>query len=524
VALAAGPSAASAAQKGLDTDLDWGTNSTTQTQTANVVQDSGATWTRLTISWADAEPQAGKYSSSYLSSLDNAVSLMQARGVHIEVFVYESPQWETGNSNPDAPPAHNADFASFLSTMVTRYKGKVAAWEIWNEENTQRFWSTGVNAAQYAGLLKAAYPAVKSVDPNALVIFGGTSLNDYNFLEAAYQAAPDLGHYYDVMATHPYSFNAPPDLTLRDPNGAIDPASFDGYKLVHQTMLNHGDNKPIWFTEFGYATWSGGVTLAQQAAYLTLAYHCIEQDSYVQVANWYNLRNNYWANDANDFEDQLGLLYTNFSPKPAYAAFKAYAPGNTGCVYHEQDGTPTPADGSLPPTGGTTSGGGTTTTPTPTTGTNSTGTSSRGGTTPSPSPTATTTPSLPPEPGANTPRPTHGGLVAARIRTSTSLRVHSAPVRAVLASASRHTAACVMVFVGDVANSRGGVVVVDLERASARGWHQIDSWYTSITAAGRFAVHARCGTAGKLRARATYAGTSRYAPSSSRYVQAPRRS
>jgi hypothetical protein len=484
VAIAAVPSAASAAQKGLDTDLDWGTSSATQTQTANVVQDSGATWTRLTISWASAEPQAGKYSSSYLSSLDNAVSLMQARGVHIEVFVYESPQWETGNSNADTPPARNADFASFLSAMVTRYKGKVAAWEIWNEENTQRFWSTGVNAAQYAGLLKAAYPAVKSVDPNALVIFGGTAFNDYNFVEAAYQAAPDLGHYYDVMATHPYSFNAPPDLTLRDPNGAIDQQSFDGYKVVHQTMLNHGDNKPIWFTEFGYATWSGGLSQAQQSADLTLAYHCVEQDSYVQVAYWYNLRNNYWASNADTWLDTLGLLNTDFSAKPAYAAYKAYVPGNTGCVYHEQDGTPTPTGGSLPPTSGTTSGAGATTTTTPTT-------------------TTSTTPSLSP--------------------TATSLRVHSAPVRAALASAGRRTAACVMVFAGAVAGSRGGVVVVHLQRASARGWHQIARWHTRVTAAGRFTVQVRCGIAGKLRARATYAGTARYAPSSSRYVQAPRR-
>lgn len=111
------------------------------------------------------------------------------------------------------------------------------------------------------------------------------------------------------------------------------------------------------------------------------------------------------------------------------------------------------------------------------------------------------------------------------MRTSTSLRVHSAPVRAVravLASARRHTAACVMAFAGDVAGSRGGVVVVHLQRASARGWHQIASWHTSVTAAGKFVVHSRCETAGKLRARATYVGTTRYAPSSSRYVQAPK--
>src|SRR3954452_9773673 len=109
-------------------------------------------------------------------------------------------------------------------------------------------------------------------------------------------------------------------------------------------MMAHGDDQPIWFTEFGWSTntintW---VTEAQQADYLTRAYRCLEQDPYVQVGIWYICRNR--NNDANTWTSQLGLTRSDFSPKPAYSAFKGYQPGSQGCQY-----TGLPDGGSSPP-------------------------------------------------------------------------------------------------------------------------------------------------------------------------------
>ena len=39
----------------------------------------------------------------------------------------------------------------------------------------------------------------------------------------------------------------------------------------------------------------------------------------------YNLRNNFDLLDAGEFEGRFGLLRTDFSPKPAYSAFKRYS-------------------------------------------------------------------------------------------------------------------------------------------------------------------------------------------------------
>jgi hypothetical protein len=97
-------------------------------------------------------------------------------------------------------------------------------------------------------------------------------------------------------------------------------------------MLARGDDKPIWFTEFGWSTSTKecGVSEATQADYLTKAYQLAAQDSYVQVAIWYNFRNNYWDHDADEIESRYGLLRTDFSTKPSYHAFKACATGACG--------------------------------------------------------------------------------------------------------------------------------------------------------------------------------------------------
>src|SRR5689334_19985367 len=365
------PASALGAAKGIETDISWWVNSTTQTQDANAMGDLGVSWTRITLSWHDMEWAKGQYDSGYLANIDRAVNLARQKGVNIIMTVYQAPDWASGTSDPEAPPqtSHNADYADFVRTMAQRYAGRVAAWEIWNEENLGRFWGQSPSASSYVSLLKVAYPAVKAGDPNAKVVFGGMSGNDYDFLDAAYAAAPDLGNYYDVMAVHPYSPIWSPDFVHYDGSGHIAKDAFAGYREVRRVMLAHGTDKPIYLTEFGWATTSQpgmGVSAQQQADYTRLAFQCAQQDAYVQVGIVYELRNNYWANDADDWEDQLGLVNTNWSHKPAYDAFKAVDPNQGGCTYHDSNGpigngaTTTPP----PPPPATTS---TTTTPPKTT-------------------------------------------------------------------------------------------------------------------------------------------------------------
>jgi hypothetical protein len=322
------PVGAKAADKGLAVDLTWGISNADQDRTAVALSDVGAKWVRITANWADAEPTKGQYNDWWLNHYDRAITLAHNAGAKVIVMSYQSPSWASGSSVKETAPKNPADYANYMHFLATRYAGKVDAYEVWNEENIDRFWSTGPNAAEYVSLLKPAYSAIKSADPNAKVVFGGLSTNDYRYLESAYAAGAK--GYFDVMAVHPYTCSTSPDVIKRDGSGRITKDSYLGYREVRASMASAGDAKPIWFTEFGWSTTTGscGVSEATQASYLTKAYQLAEQDSYVQVACWYNFRNNYWNHDADELEARYGLMRTDFSTKPAYQAFKSYVPGS----------------------------------------------------------------------------------------------------------------------------------------------------------------------------------------------------
>ncbi len=92
----------------------------------------------------------------------------------------------------------DATFAGAINYLANAFAGRVNAWEIWNEEDSTAWW-TGT-PAQYVGLLKAAYPAVKSADPSASVLVGGLTGNDASYLQALYASGAQGS--FDAVGVH----------------------------------------------------------------------------------------------------------------------------------------------------------------------------------------------------------------------------------------------------------------------------------------------------------------------------------
>src|SRR5207244_4009491 len=137
-------------------------------QVLNLVKGAGFGWTKQQVRWLDVEGNQGSYN---WGELDSFVSAANASGVKILLSVVAAPAWATipGGSYPKNPP----DFAHFMSVMAAHYKGQVQAYEVWNEENFAREVGPGnINAGNYVELLKVTYPAIKSADPNAIVVSG----------------------------------------------------------------------------------------------------------------------------------------------------------------------------------------------------------------------------------------------------------------------------------------------------------------------------------------------------------------
>ncbi len=233
-----------------------------------LIHDAGFTWVKQWFAWSDIEG-AGKGQYDW-ETADRIVDQVQEFGLKLLVRVDHAPDW----AGP--PPGNAGHFADFLTAMATRYKGRIQAYQIWNEPNLAREWGNKPpNAAEYTQMLKKAYTALKAVDPNIVVITAGlaptTELSqravpDTRFVQAMYDAGAKP--YFDMLGAHGAGYKAPPEMdpaqvatdpnyyNVGDPNCPGDPCRiycFRHVEDVRQIMVNNGDaNKRLVVLEFGW--------------------------------------------------------------------------------------------------------------------------------------------------------------------------------------------------------------------------------------------------------------------------------
>lgn len=493
-AVAAAP--ARAAQPGTVTDITWGTSRSDIDKTVALMQAGGVRWIRTNVPWTGIQPDdRSSYNTAYLADIDYATAKARAAGINIVMPVADGvPYWasadpekytdSSGNQhwNRYYRPSDNQEYANFFHFVVDRYKAQgVHAYEVWNEPNLPRFWPSGVDAASYVQMLKAAYPAIKSADPSSTVILGGLSGNDRDYLAGVYDAGGK--NYFDAAGVHDYAWGDPTNC-WNDASGHRAKDSFCGIEEMRRVMVDRGDAaKAIWMTEFGWSTcdnsspncYGSGVSQAQQADYLTKAFNLLDQRySYVKVAMVYNFRSDYWMHDdAGDFDAQTGLMTTNFTPKPAFAAFKAYALSHAA-----SDGPASP-----PPAGPSGSSAGT--------------------------PTS--------RPSSHRPAMTRRAPLRAR-RTSTTMAIHHNRPVARAASLPRTPRLQPTVVSGRVANAPDGVALVRFQRYEPHShrWTTVRVRVVRLGRSGQFSVAADyAGAHGRWRVRAEYRGSRDALPSRS---------
>ncbi len=164
------------------------------------------------------------------------------------------PGWPGNPPNPATCPPLNLDlpwdhpenhWSRFVQTTVTRYRGRVDTWEIWNEADLPGFWQG--TPQQYAQLLKVGYRAVKAANPQATVLFGGLAYwGDQQFyldvLDALATDPESTAHngYFDVMSLHLYA-----DVEFAHTVSAA----------VRQEVAARVGPHPLWLTEAGVRIW-----------------------------------------------------------------------------------------------------------------------------------------------------------------------------------------------------------------------------------------------------------------------------
>jgi hypothetical protein len=208
------------------------------------------------VTWKDLEPSKGIWN---FAKLDALVALAAQHNVEIILPLALTPQWASARpsepsaytSGAAAEPSSIQDWIDYVQAVTTRYKGKIAYYEMWNEANSTTTW-TGT-PAELVLLQQAAYSVMKSNDPNAKLIsvnLESTSGLRYmeNLLRLGYADSAD------IIGFHLYvSPGVPEDIA---------PLAAKIFSLLKQ----HEVSKPLWDTETGWLPGCNFASEDQQAA------------------------------------------------------------------------------------------------------------------------------------------------------------------------------------------------------------------------------------------------------------------
>jgi hypothetical protein len=137
-----------------------------------------------------------------------------------------------------AEPRDLEDWRTYVRTVARRYKGRIHAYEIWNEPNLKLFWTGTVD--QMIALTAEASRIIRSIDPQALIV-SPSATQDRGIPWLTEFLSKGGGTLVDVIGYHLYVAPQPPEATI-----AL-------VSQVKQAMLAAGiANKPIWNTEAGW--------------------------------------------------------------------------------------------------------------------------------------------------------------------------------------------------------------------------------------------------------------------------------
>lgn len=278
----------------------------------SAAHDIGVASGREEFSWNRIEPENDVFD---WSTPDAAVDAYADADMQMLGLLTYSASWATSVESDEHAVPNLHEWEEYVRAVVTRYAGRVEAWEIWNEPNHDAFFSS--ENSDYVYLVQAAAIAIRESDPDAHIVLGGLAGVDTAFLD---DVLPHISaELIDVVAVHPYrvvgdNFAYAPEKTV----DGLNTLATDMTALRAALERNGYENKAVWLTEFGYPTHSNGVTEKKQARLLARAFTIAFSSPHVKRIFWYSLVD---AGADDEQEDRFGLLTSTLEQKQSAQAF-----------------------------------------------------------------------------------------------------------------------------------------------------------------------------------------------------------
>jgi len=213
-------------------------NSRTKTEIV-FLEQAGVKWIMRTFDWGKIQPY--QYEWDFLE-LDAIVDSVAASGIKtLGILAYDN--WWIYDDDKTSRIITKENLPYFLEYVrgtVEHFRGRVSAWCIWNEPNTNHFWK-GTDEEFYELTRQAAY-VVKEADPEAILLCGAFNRGVLGLQEKFIRGLFEWGaaEKADGIAFHPYEMNPVRTALL-----------FDEFKKI---MNDYGFADKIWVTEVGYPT------------------------------------------------------------------------------------------------------------------------------------------------------------------------------------------------------------------------------------------------------------------------------
>lgn len=263
---------------------------------------------RTDTGWERIQPQPGVWNFQHF---DHIVKIWSAAGIELMPILSYCTRWaapaekQNTGSRDDwnrAMPDLNA-WATFVRTIVKRYRGTIRCWEVWNEPDLYTF--AKFDAAEYIKLLKTSYSAAHEADPDCVILTGG-------FATLGGHAGKKEGFHETVLREAAGNF----DIHAYHEHGG-----FQQYRMLVESKLlpmrRAAGTKVPWYANETAIDSAGGRERIQA---VTLFKKLIFSWSAGAIGyNWYDLRNDGFG--VYNGEHNFGMLTNDFQPKAVYPVY-----------------------------------------------------------------------------------------------------------------------------------------------------------------------------------------------------------
>jgi hypothetical protein len=276
---------------------------TNQGRLSSLAALAGVNWVRDRLRWREIQPGPSEFAAH--TTYDAAAACQAEAGLKVLQVFHDTPEWARDGAERGKFPRDLRRVYRFCAAMSARFRGKVQAWEPWNEANVESF--GGHTVDEMCAFQKAAWLGFKAGDPSVTVGWNASAAVPSD-AQADGVIANETWPYFDTYNIHTYDWP-------------------HGYPELWAPARRAACGRPLWITEsdrgyrhLGNAPWCDLAPEGEQRKAELMAQEYALSLYAGAVRHFHFILGNY-QESGNGV--QFGLLRLDRTPRPAYVALAA---------------------------------------------------------------------------------------------------------------------------------------------------------------------------------------------------------